>query len=225
MQRILIVLLLLFSLLSFGQSENTEYQTVVQEILVKKNKFAKLYNNSDSAGKNSIIINMRNYLFKKITNELFTYWYGTKWDFNGTTRTPKKGKIACGYFITNVLTDAGFNIPRVRWAQSASEVFIRRLATNNIKRFSNRPILEVERYLLKTGDGLYLVGLDCHVGFIVVKNDTIKFVHSNYYQQEIGVMSEEIDSRNPLNDSQYRIIGKLLSDEMMINWINDIAYD
>jgi hypothetical protein len=59
----------------------------------------------------------------------------------------------------------------------------------------------------------------------VVKNDTIKFVHSNYYQPWIGVMSEEIDSTNPLRDSDYRVIGKLLSDEMMVNWINSIAYD
>lgn len=77
---------------------------------------------------------------------------------------------------------------------------------------------------MKTGDGLYLVGLDCHVGFIIVKDETIKFVHSNYYQPEIGVMSEGIISENPLNDSRYRVIGKLLSDKMMIKWINETAY-
>ena len=157
-QKILIILLLLFSLLSYSQLEKTNYSTVVQEILAKKNNFAKLYDNSDSAGKDSIIINARKYLLGRITDEIFPYWYGTKWDFNGTTRIPKQGKIACGYFITNVLVDVGFNIPRVRWAQSASEVFIRKLTPNNIKRFSNKPISEVESYLIKTGDGLYLVG-------------------------------------------------------------------
>ncbi len=163
-------------------------------------------------------------MFNTITEKIFPYWYGTPWDFNGTTRVPKQGSIACGFFVTNILTDVGFNIPRIGWAQSASEVFIKKLAPNSIKRFSNRPISEVENYLLRTGDGLYLVGLDQHVGFIVVKDDEIEFVHSNYYQADIGVMSEEIDSANPLNDSNYRVIGKLLSNDMIINWIDDVAY-
>lgn len=205
--------------------ENIDYTTFLEEVSSKRNEFNQLYQNADMAHKDSLIIESRAYLFNTITNSVFPYWYGTKWDFNGTTRTPKEGQIACGYFVTNVLTDVGFNIPRIKWAQLASEVFIKKLSPNQMKRFSNSPISEVESYLMQTGDGLYLVGLDSHVGFIVVKNDTIKFVHSNYYQPWIGVMSEEIDSTNPLRDSDYRVIGKLLSDEMMVNWINSIAYD
>ena len=79
--------------------------------------------------------------------------------------------------------------------------------------------------MLTTGDGLYVVGLAIHVGFIIVKNKSIKFVHSNYYKPEIGVMKEDINSKNPFKDSNYRIIGKLMSDEMVIRWINNTAYD
>ena len=74
-------------------------------------------------------------------------------------------------------------------------------------------------------DGLYLVGLDCHVGFICVKNNDITFVHSNYYQKEIGVMAERLNTKNPLRDSKYRIIGKLLGDEMIEHWITGRAYN
>ena len=45
-----------------------------------------------------------------IHNGIPGYWIGTVWDFNGVTRTPKQGAIACGYFVTNVLTDLGFKI-------------------------------------------------------------------------------------------------------------------
>ena len=221
----LILILLWFSLAAIGQSEYPNYTTLLDNVLVKRSNFNELYHNSDSSGKRLIIIEAREYLFNTIYSNVFPYWYGTKWDFNGTTRTPKQGYIACGYFVTNVLADVGFNIPRIGWAQSASEVFIRKLAPNRLKRFSNRPISEVERYLKTTGNGLYLVGLDSHVGFIVVNNDKIEFIHSNYYQANIGVMSEEIDSWNPLNDSSYRIVGKLLSDEMVINWLDNIAYE
>ena len=202
-----------------------DYPTLVKEILAKRDVFKKAYENSDTEGRQLIVDEARDYIFDAITTEIFPQWYGTKWDFYGTTRTPGEGKIACGYFVTNVLTDAGFNIPRVKWAQSASEVFIKKLAPSDITRFSNRPISEVESYLKPKGDGLYLVGLDSHVGFIVVRNGKSSFVHSNYYKADKGVMSEEIDSKNPLSDSAYRVLGKLLSDEMVVNWITGEAYN
>ncbi len=208
-----------------SQSEKKDYTLFLQGVIAKRNDFKRLYVNADVSAKDSILTEARAYLINTISNDIFPYWYGTKWDFNGTTRTPQQGKIACGYFVTNILEDVGFKIPRVKWAQSASEVFIKKLAPNNIKRFSNRPIAEIENYLLTTGDGLYVVGLDIHVGFIIVKNKSIKFVHSNYYKPEIGVMKEDINSKNPFKDSNYRIIGKLMSDEMVIRWINNTAYD
>lgn len=30
-----------------------------------------------------------------IGQELYGYWQGTPWDFNSTTKTPKRGSIAC----------------------------------------------------------------------------------------------------------------------------------
>jgi hypothetical protein len=38
-------------------------------------------------------------------------------------------------------------------------------------------------------------------------------------------MKEDISTKNPLKDSHYRIFGKLLSDEMVINWLEDNAYE
>ena len=180
------------------------------------------YSESDSIGQDSIISIARDYLINTMTKEVFPCWYGTKWDFNGTTRTPQKGKISCGYFVTNILTDVGFNIPRVKWAQSASEVFIKKLSFGNIDRFSNKSISTIEKYLRKSGNGLYIVGLDCHTGFVFVDNDEIRFIHADYYEPEIGVVSEKIDSHSPIADSKYRVFGKLMSDEMVLNWILNI---
>lgn len=220
MKSILLLLILVVSISCNGQIKGKDYATLVQEIQAKRNELKSLYIKSDST-----LIIARDYLNRTVSKEIFLYWYGTKWDFNGTTRIPKKGNIACGYFVTNILTDLGFNIPRIKWAQSASETFIKKLAPNNIKRFLNKPISEIKEYLLKTGEGVYLVGLDIHVGFIIVDGDNINFIHSNYYHPEIGVMSENIDSKNPLRDSNYRIIGKLMTDEMIINWLFANAYD
>lgn len=224
MKRILAILLFFFSCNSFGQSHYENYLELHKEILLKKDSLHNVYNRVTLTGKDSVIDNTRKFLFDIIANDIFPYWYGTPWDFNGHSKIPQQGTIACGYFVTTVLLDAGFNVPRIKWAQSASGVFIKKLAPNNLQRFSNKPISAIEKYLKNAGPGLYVVGLDSHVGFIVVKNDSIQFVHANYYEPDIGVMSQEIDSKNPLKDSKYHIIGKLLTDEMVINWLQSIPY-
>lgn len=224
MNRILAILLFFISCISFGQSHYENYLELSKKILFKKDSLQSVYNEASFAKKDSVIDGTRQFILNTVANDIFPYWYGTPWDFNGHSKIPRQGKIACGYFVTTVLLDAGFNVPRIKWAQSASEVFIKKLAPNNLQRFSNKPASEVEEYLRYAGPGLYVVGLDNHVGFIVVRNDSIQFVHANYYEPDIGVMSQEIDSENPLKNSNYRIIGKLLTDEMVINWLLSTPY-
>lgn len=225
MKIILLILLLLPSSILIGQSRYENYLELSKGILLKKDSLQNAYNLASLTGKDSVIDNTREFLLSIVGNDIFSYWYGTPWDFNGHTKIPQQGTIACGYFVTTVLLDAGFNVPRIKWAQSASEVFIKKLAPGNLQRFSNKPISEIEKYLRHAGPGLYVVGLDNHVGFIIVKRDSMAFVHANYYEPDIGVMSQEIDSDNPLKNSKYRVIGKLFTDEMIIKWLHNVAYN
>jgi hypothetical protein len=194
------------------------YAELKTQIKNTQQKFRIDYATVNSKGKDSIVKVAHDYVLKTICNDIFNQWYGTPWTFHGHTKQPREGSIACGYFVNTVLADAGFNIPADAWSQLASETFIVKL-TKDLKRYSQTPIAKVKDYVSGRGDGLYLVGLDCHVGFIYVKGNDVKFVHSNYYQREIGVMAEDLDTKNPLNDSNYRVLGKLLDDKMMENWI------
>ena len=211
----------LFISQSLAQTQ-VKYSQLKKDIKEKQMSFKKAYRSSTN--KDSILTSAREYLFNTATQQIFPSWYGTPWDFNGISQNPKEGKIACGYFVTNTLIDLGFKLPRYKWAQSIGEDYIVKLAPNDIQRFSGDDINTVKKALTKSGDGLYLVGLDNHVGYLVVEQDTFRFVHSNYYQPEIGVMSEEIDSGSPISDSEYRVIGKLFSDKMVENWIIGYAY-
>jgi hypothetical protein len=199
------------------------YDSLKQEIIAQREIFKKDYLAANGREKDSIVALSRDYLFGKITNDIFAQWYGTPWSFYGNTRIPKTESIACGYFVTTALSDAGFNIPRTAWAQLASETFIVKM-TGDLKRFSNKPINDVAGYVKKRGNGLYIVGLDCHVGFIYVNGDEVKFVHSSYYHPEIGVMAEDFNTKNPLKASKYRILGKLLDDDMMQKWMVNSRY-
>lgn len=194
------------------------YPALKQRIEADRLAFAAQYAYADSANRIALVDSARAYLFDRITLDILPAWHGTPWDFNGTTRTPGTGTIACGYFVNTVLQDAGFKLPRIKWSQMAAEPITVKLC-HRIKRFSDRPVSDVITYIQTQGDGLYKVGLDNHVGFIVSRNGIIRFVHSNYYQREVGVMSEPLDGNNPLAHSRYRVVGTLLGDALVIAWI------
>lgn len=72
----------------------------------------------------------------------------------------------------------------------ASEVLIKKLSTN-IKRFSNIKMEKVIDYIKNNSDGIYIVGLDAHIWFYFTKKgNELRFVHSNYYNPHVKVMSK-----------------------------------
>ncbi|HBS88974.1 MAG: hypothetical protein A2W91_05975 [Bacteroidetes bacterium GWF2_38_335] len=152
-------------------------------------------------------------LFKIISEEMPDYWIGTKWDFNGTTRTPGDGEIACGYFVTTVLFDAGFEIERVKLAQQVSSVMIEKL-TVNIKRTGN--IETLKEYISGQPDhSVFIIGLDFHTGFITRDGSNFYFIHSNYIRKK-GVQKELIDFSSALKASKSFMIGNLSENEKLV---------
>ena len=203
------------------ETENPKsYTEIKQETIDKKASFRKEY--ELEAKQDSIIQAAREYLLT-VCNDYFKAWYNTPWTFHGHSQIPKEGSIACGYFVTTTLRDMGFDIPRVKWAQQASEYMIKKV-TSDIKRFHNKPMKDIVDYIESKGEGLYIVGLDRHIGYIYYKDGKMSFVHANYYRPKIGVMSEPLIGRNPLNDSKYRVVGKIFGDEMIKNWLLGIPY-
>lgn len=200
-----------------------DYEELKQKIRDKQQWYKEKYTNAGQKGKDTLVESAQHYLVKTMTEDLIPCWYNTPWEFYGTTETPQKGTIACGYFVTTVIRDAGFNIPRVKWAQLASETFMKKL-NPSLKRFHNVPMDTVVAYFKRADEGVFLVGLDNHVGFVVKKSGETRFIHSSYYYPETGVMQEELKGHNPLNDSKYRVFGRILHKEMVINWILNTAY-
>ncbi|MBP7407822.1 MAG: hypothetical protein KA941_03605 [Flavobacteriales bacterium] len=189
-----------------------------QAIEAQRLRFEATYEQADRSARTALIDSARVYVFDRITSDILPAWNGTPWDYNGITRTPGQGKIACGYFVNTLLQDAGFRLPRIKWSQMASEPITVKVS-HRIKRFRDRSVTEVEAYIRSQGDGSYKVGLDNHVGFIDNSGDEIRFVHSSYYGNATGVISEPLDGYNPLAHSRYRIVGSLLGDTMMEAWI------
>jgi len=157
---------------------------------------------------------------KHMTQKIFPYWYGTKWDFNGTTEMPQEGSIACGYFVTTTLRDMGVPINRVKMAQCASEEMIRSLTSKqNIHHVSNMSLEKFEEKLVGYGNGLYIIGLDSHTGFIFMDGDEHYFIHSTGWFP-FKVVKDKISESAVLSRSKYRVVGKISDDETFLkNWV------
>lgn len=83
-------------------------------------EFAKA--NTDDA-KENVLVKARKLLLTTLSDSLFICWYGTNWDFNGTTLSPRQGNIACGYFVTTNLLQSGFLINRIFFSTAGFERF------------------------------------------------------------------------------------------------------
>ncbi len=78
-------------------------------------------------------------------------------------------------------------------------------------KFSGKTTEVIKKDLIKPENCIYIFGLDCHVGFVYNDGKTLKFIHSSYYDPPYCVVSEDIDTKNPLKDSEYRSFGKLFN--------------
>jgi hypothetical protein len=202
---------------------NEGYASKLKSLVVERQKLAEEYRKAGE-NKQEVLEKARRVFVSSIDQNIFPFWYGTDWDFNGATETPREGRIACGYFITTVLRDAGLRLSRVSLAQQASENIIKSLTTASfIKRFHNTPIEKFVDEVKKSGAGLYIVGLDIHVGFILNNGEEIYLVHSSYVEPK-EVIREKAAESPILSSSKYRVIGKISADDqLMTKWLNQTA--
>jgi len=101
------------------------------------------------SNKKLVVDSCKKYLENCLKDSMNTYWENTHWDFYGTTQKPRCGNIACGYFVTTVLRDLDFNIPRIEWAKVAAEIFIRKFCNSNVVVYSAKSESFVETELRK----------------------------------------------------------------------------
>ena len=86
------------------------YQELIAGLDQKRTDLAARYAQARTAREISDIITESQITLEATLPEMMRCWLGTPWDFNGTCETPGSGKIACGYFVSTILRDAGFQV-------------------------------------------------------------------------------------------------------------------
>jgi hypothetical protein len=123
--------------------------------------------------------------------------------------------------VSTVLRDAGISLNRVKIGQSASQQIIKEFADKkDIKTFSNKPLDSTLSFVKKKGTGLFIVGLDSHVGFIYYDGQTCWFIHSKWVNPK-AVVKERAEQSGILYYSKYRIVGKISNNKALLaKWVN-----
>jgi len=154
-------------------------------------------------------------------DRLLRAWLGSRWGLGMPQSTrPGVGKTNCGLFVAVVLRDAGFRLPIWKFNRQASYHAIRSLAPRRAIRYFHRaPMKDFLAKVQRMGPGLYLIGLDFHIGFLRLYPDErgLRFIHSSYVTRR--VTDEPAETAVPIVTSRYRMVGKILQPNMLRAWL------
>ncbi len=191
------------------------YQTIRNVIRSDKVYFRGVYRND--AGK--AIDSASKYLYGKLIDELVPHWYGRPWDFNGHTNMPNEGEVACGYFVSTTLKHIDFNVNRYKMAQQAGLNIAKALQSESeLKTYGNIDFDTLKHRLnLTYSNGLYFVGLDNHVGYVLIKDEELYFLHSSYCDDKVVI---ELAETSLCFRSNIYVFAEITTNEKLVEkWI------
>jgi len=197
------------------------YQELIGELSERRIELATRYAQARTASEISETVTASQRTLETFLPEMMRCWLGTPWDFNGTCQSPGSGKIACGYFVSTILRDAGFRVQRVRLAQQPSQRIIRTFMPR--KKMHIRAGLNYQQFLSEVtsrGPGIRIVGLDRHVAFLVIsESHEVNFIHSSG-AAPYCVVDEDSENAGSLQRSNYRVTGNLTRNpEIIHGWL------
>ena len=69
------------------------------------------------------------------------------------------------------------------------------------------------------GPGLFIIGLDFHVGFLLQTEDDLRFIHASFETET--VVDEDAATAMPITTSGYKVVGKILSPDNISSWLRN----
>lgn len=172
----------------------------------------------------SVTLDSAGDMFEKwLIDSVVPYWYGTPWDFNGYSNVPNEGVIACGYFVSTTLKHMGIHLNRYQMAQQAALTEIKCLEPNGEAIVFYKKGDDVEGLCKQIrdslDDGLYMLGLDFHVGYLHLTPEGMFFIHSAYYDP-LEVTREKAVSSMAFAGSSGFAIGRISHNPYLIkSWL------
>ncbi|MFD2257415.1 hypothetical protein ACFSSA_12090 [Luteolibacter algae] len=202
------------------EPDPARYEVLVSELERWQQELGARYQSAATDREREAIEHDARVILELVMPEMMYCWLGTGYDFNGTAEKPGEGPVACGYFVSTVIRDAGFKVNRYKLAQQPSG--------NIMRTFLPKAACQLKvgadydsyvDWLEGMRPGIYLIGLDTHVGFIINEGSGIKFIHSSG-SGPYGVVAQKREKATALKVSNWRMIGSFSSDAGVIRtWL------
>jgi len=151
--------------------------------------------------------------------ELAGHWIGSSWGRGlPQSGTPGEGKINCGTFVGTLLRDVGFQVDVKKLQRLPSQGIIRSFVHGaRITKLVGVPMPTFLAAVKDMGPGLFIIGLDQHVGLLLQTDTELRYFHSSI---ETGkVAHENAADAWTITSSRYRVVGKILSNKNLRDWI------
>lgn len=202
------------------QPDPKTYAVLVSELARWRNDLAKRHHEAKSDAERLAVEHDARVILEHTLPEMMRCWLGTPWDFNGTASKPGGGRIACGYFVATVLMDAGFQVDRYQLAQQPSGNILRSfLEKDDCELSVGKPYEAFANGMEAAAPGIYLIGLDTHVGFLVRSGKDFRMIHASG-SRPWCVVDEGREDAHVLQRSNWRMLGNLTADrEVLRRWL------
>ena len=208
--RLVIPVLFLFLSVGTSQAQNPpSYSETIQVIAAKRAELVRQDANTEVV-RAELISSME---------MLVQFWIGTRWALGAPqTTTPQQGKVNCGTFVGRILHDAGFVVNVKKLQRQPSQLIIKSfVGGSRVRKFSGATMDRFLASVHKMGPGLFIIGLDFHVGFLLQTEEDLRFIHASFETET--VVNEDAASAMPITSSGYRVVGKILSPANIRSWL------
>jgi len=157
-----------------------------------------------------------------LLNRIIPFWEGTNWTFEGHTAKPQVGSIACGYFVSTTLQDAGLRVNRYKLAQQSpiNEAKSLALQSELIEIQKSSVAENIKAISQRVPNGIHFIGFDqSHVGFLLKEMGELYLIHSNYVQAK-GVEIEKIEASSAFSSySRFYIVELSTNPGFLTTWL------
>ena len=206
----------MLAILLIASAAAGDYLDLVEGIEARRAALSHRWSTADPTDRPGLLAEARETVEHAIVEELLPAWRGTPWSFHGDAEAPGVEPVACGYYVTAILRDAGFRVERGRLARQASENIIRTLSPRPtiVHRIGRTAAASVD----ELSDGVYIAGLDYHTGFVVIEEGAARFCDSSYVDP-VAVTCQPV-AESASFSSNYRVFGPTTADETLASWLN-----
>jgi hypothetical protein len=197
-------------------NDAASYEERKQTITLRQDTLAKVWKSGDRTR-----VDLQS-LEKELIGELNTlaeYWLGSDWGRGiPQSSTPQTGKTNCGTFVGTLLRDIGFRVDVKKLQRQASQGIIRSFVRGKrVRKFNGRSMKSFLEGVAEMGPGLYIIGLDMHVGLLIQTETELVYLHSS---SETGKVARELAKDAwTIQSSGYRVVGKILSPKNLRYWL------